>query len=85
MPAVPIARAASGADVTPADRADIDEFKSKLAAKFHGRRCWCGCQAVVVFPGQKSVREAGILLKRAKRDRNLCMAHAGLLSNERVA
>jgi hypothetical protein len=64
---------------------ELDAYKAKLAEQFARRKCWCGCQAAVVIPGQVAIREFGILLQRAKRDRNLCMAHAGLLSNERVA
>jgi hypothetical protein len=40
---------------------------------------------VIVIIGSTAVREAGITLKRAKPDRNLCIAHAGLMSNERAA
>jgi hypothetical protein len=66
-------------------RDEIDAYKAELTAQFARRKCWCGCQAAVVIPGQVAIREFGILLQRAKRDRNLCMAHAGLLSNENAA
>jgi hypothetical protein len=65
--------------------AETQCWHAELAARFDKRRCRCGAQAVVVIPGTEAVREVGIVLKRAKPDRNLCMFHAGLMSNERAA
>jgi hypothetical protein len=72
--------------MTPAERAaETERWHAELAARFDARRCRCGAEAVVVIPGSAAVREMGIVLKRAKPDRNLCSFHAGLLSNERAA
>jgi hypothetical protein len=71
--------------MTPAQQAQLDAYQAQLAGRFHTRRCRCGAQATVVIIGSTAVREAGITLKRAKPDRNLCTAHAGLVSNERAA
>lgn len=71
--------------VTASDRQAIEDFRAELATLYAKRRCRCGAPATVVIPGTASVREAGITLKRAVPDRNLCIAHAGLMSNERAA
>lgn len=71
--------------MTPAREAELDRYKATLAASFARRKCWCGCTAVVVIPGQVAIRQAGILLQRARRDRNLCATHAGLLSDKKVS
>jgi hypothetical protein len=71
--------------MTPAERTKLEAWKAALAASFTRRRCRCGAEATVVIPGDVAVREMGIVLKRAKPDRNLCSFHAGLLSNERAA
>jgi hypothetical protein len=71
--------------MTPAQQADLDAYQGGLAARFAARRCRCGAPATVVIIGSVAVREAGVLLKRAVPDRNLCTAHAGLMSNERAA
>jgi hypothetical protein len=71
--------------MTPAERTKLEAWKAALAASFNARRCRCGAPATVVIPGQNAVREMGIVLKRAKPDRNLCMFHAGLLSNQEAA
>ena len=63
----------------------IDTYQAELAAKFLARRCHCGAPAMSVIAGSEAVREAGILLQRAKPDRNLCMFHAGLSSREEAA
>ncbi len=66
-------------------RQDVSQWHLELAAKFAARCCKkCGAPATVVVIGTSAVREAGIVLKRATPDRNLCIAHAGLLS-ERAA
>jgi hypothetical protein len=46
-----------------------------LAQAFAERRCVCGAPAVLVWPGQEEVREAGILLCRAVPDRARCLQH----------
>jgi hypothetical protein len=71
--------------MTPAQQSELESYQTQLATSFAARRCRCGAPAIVVIPGAAAVREAGIVLKRAKPDRNLCMWHAGLLGNERVA
>jgi hypothetical protein len=71
--------------MTPAQQTELNAYQAQLAATFASRRCRCGAPATVVIVGSPSVREAGIVLKRAKPDRNLCIAHAGLMSNERAA
>jgi len=71
--------------MTPAQQTELDAYQAKLAAGFASRRCRCGAQAVVVIIGTSAVREAGIVLKRATPDRNLCIAHAGLMSNQEAA
>lgn len=72
--------------MTPDQRAaETERWHAELAASFNMRRCRCGAEAVAIIPGDNAVREAGILLKRAVPDRNLCMFHARLLSNERAA
>jgi hypothetical protein len=71
--------------MTPTQQAQLDAFQAQLAGRFTARRCRCGAPAVIVIIGSTAVREAGITLKRAKPDRNLCIAHAGLMSNERAA
>ena len=71
--------------MTPAQISELKSYQTQLAAQFASRRCRCGAPAVVVIPGTASVREAGITLKRAQPDRNLCMWHAGLLEQRRVA
>ena len=71
--------------MTPAQQAELDAYQAQLAASFGARRCRCGAPATVVIIGSDPVREVGITLQRAKPDRNLCMAHAGLMSNERAA
>ena len=67
--------------MTPAQQTELDAYQAGLAARFTARRCRCGAPAVVVIIGCIAVREAGITLKRAVPDRNLCTAHAGLMSN----
>jgi hypothetical protein len=71
--------------VTASDRQAIEDFRAELATIYAKRRCRCGAPAVVVIIGSTAVREAGITLKRAVPDRNLCTVHAGLMSNERAA
>jgi hypothetical protein len=72
--------------MTPAERTKLDRWKAELAASFTVRRCkFCGAPATVVVPGDLAVREMGIVLKRAKPDRNLCGFHAGLMSNQEAA
>lgn len=71
--------------MTPAQQSELESYQTQLATSFAARRCRCGAPAVVVIIGSASVREAGIVLKRAVPDRNLCIAHAGLMSNERAA
>lgn len=71
--------------VTTSDKQAIEDFRAELATLYAKRRCSCGAPATVVIIGSTAVREAGITLKRSKPDRNLCMSHAGLLSNERAA
>jgi len=66
-------------------RQDVSQWHLELAAKFAARRCKkCGAPATVVVIGSVARREVGITLVRAKPDQNLCIAHAGLLS-ERAA
>jgi len=62
--------------MTPAERAKLEAWKAEAAAEFRTRRCWCGAPAIAVEPGSDRVREAGITLRPAIRDRNLCLAHA---------
>lgn len=71
--------------MTPAQISELASYQTQLAAQFASRRCRCGAPATVVIIGSVAVREAGVLLKRAVADRNLCTAHAGLMSNERAA
>ena len=71
--------------MTPAQQTELNAYQAQLAASFGARRCRCGAPATVVIIGSVAVREAGVLLKRAVADRNLCTAHAGLMSNERAA
>ena len=72
--------------LTQAQRqASIDAYHAELTAEFLSRRCACGAPAVMVIVGSNAVREMGITLQRAKPDRNLCMFHAGLMSNREVA
>jgi hypothetical protein len=71
--------------MTPAQQTELNAYQAQLAGRFTARRCRCGAQATVVIIGSVAVREAGVLLKRAVADRNLCTAHAGLMSNERAA
>jgi hypothetical protein len=71
--------------VTPAQQSELESYQTQLATSFAARRCRCGAPAVVVIIGSLAVREAGITLKRAKPDRNLCMWHAGLLGREVAA
>jgi hypothetical protein len=71
--------------VTAFDRQAIEDFRAELATLYAKRRCRCGAPAVAVIPGTASVREAGIVLKRAQPDRNLCMWHAGLAISEVAA
>lgn len=71
--------------MTPAQQADLDAYQGQLTDRFMARRCRCGAPATIVIIGSVAVREAGVLLKRAVADRNLCTAHAGLLANERAA
>lgn len=67
------------------DRAEIEAFRSHLAGRFARRFCHCGAPAIAVIVGQEPMRQVGILLQRGKSDRNLCLLHAGLLDNARVA
>ena len=72
--------------LTPAQRqASLDAYLAELAAQFHARRCSCGAPAMMIIVGSDAVIEMGITLRRAIPDRNLCMAHAGLMSNREVA
>jgi hypothetical protein len=71
--------------MTPAQQSELQSYQTQLATSFAARRCRCGAPACVVIIGTASVREAGIVLRRSKPDRNLCMLHAGLLSDERAA
>jgi hypothetical protein len=71
--------------MTPAQTSELKSYQTQLATRFAKRRCRCGAAAVVVSVGSEAKREAGILLQRAQPDRNLCMWHAGLLSNEVAA
>jgi hypothetical protein len=71
--------------MTPAQQTELDAYQAGLASRFSARRCRCGAPATVVIIGSTAVREAGIVLKRAKPDRNLCIAHAGLMSNQEAA
>ena len=72
--------------LTPAQRqASLDAYLAELAAEFLARRCACGAPAIMVVVGTEAVTEMGITLRRAIPDRNLCMAHAGLMSNREVA
>jgi hypothetical protein len=68
--------------MSPAQQAELDSFQADLAARFTARRCRCGAPAVVVIVGSLAVRQAGVLLKRAVSDRNLCAAHAGMRAAE---
>lgn len=71
--------------MTAAQQAELSAYQAKLAASFAARRCRCGAPAATVIPGSVAVREMGIVLKRAIPDRNLCLRHAGLMSQERAA
>jgi len=71
--------------MSPAQQTELKSYQTQLATQFASRRCRCGAPATTVIIGNETVREAGILLKRAKPDRNLCSFHAGLLRNERAA
>jgi hypothetical protein len=81
--ASPVRRAGSGPS---GDRSAIEAYHAELAERFAARRCrYCGAPAVAIVVGQEPVREVGILLQRARSDRNLCLLHAGLLDNRRAA
>jgi len=81
--ASPVSRAGSGPSGGPSA---IEAYHAELAERFAARRCrHCGAPAVAVIVGRDAVREVGILLQRARSDRNLCLLHAGLLDNRRAA
>jgi hypothetical protein len=71
--------------MTPAQQSELASYQTQLATRFATRRCRCGAPATVVIIGSIAVREAGILLRKAQPDRNLCMWHAGLLRNLEAA
>jgi len=52
-----------------------DPYAVALARAFAARRCPCGRAAVAVAPGREAVRVAGVLIERARPDRNRCLRH----------
>ena len=64
-------------NATPS-KPDIATYQTELATAFARRRCACGNPAVCVAPGEEPVREAGILLRKARPDRAWCLRCVGL-------
>lgn len=60
------------------DKAALAAAHAELAAAFAARRCRCGAPASAVVVGMNLVREAGIVLRREVKDRNLCLRCVGL-------
>lgn len=61
--------------MTPQERAKLAAWKAELAAAFNARRCCiCGAPARSVCAGTDAVRQSGILLHRARQERNFCLA-----------
>jgi hypothetical protein len=60
------------------DNALIEKRHAELAAAFARCRCSCGCAPVSFAPGEAEIREAGILLQRAKPLRGFCLRCLGL-------